>query len=105
MGGLLQAQREGETVESLRLRDADLRMAETELLAALFEAQQQRSAMLENRTMIAAIEREVQRVLDEWPHPGLCLGTSSYISPDVPHENVIELFRLMRTLGAIQRGV
>jgi len=51
------------------------------------------------------IEREVQRVLDEWPHPGLCLGTSSYISPDVPHENIIELFRLMRTLGAVQRGL
>lgn len=51
------------------------------------------------------IEREVQRVLDEWPHPGLCLGTSSYISPDVPHENIVELFRLMRTLGAVQRGV
>jgi hypothetical protein len=51
------------------------------------------------------IAREVQRVLDEWPHPGLCLGTSSYISPDVPHENIIELFRLMRTLGAVQRGL
>jgi len=51
------------------------------------------------------IEREVRRVLDEWPHPGLCLGTSSYISPDVPHENIIELFRLMRTLGAVQRGL
>jgi hypothetical protein len=50
------------------------------------------------------IEREVQRVLDEWPHPGLCLGTSSYISPDVPHENIVELYRLMRTLGAVQRG-
>lgn len=49
------------------------------------------------------IAREVQRVLDEWPHPGLCLGTSSYISPDVPHENIVELFRLMRTLGAVPR--
>ena len=39
-GGMLRAQQEGESVESLRLRDTDLRKAETELLAALFEAQQ-----------------------------------------------------------------
>jgi len=61
-GGLLLAQREGETVDSLRLRDADLRKTETELLAAMLEAQQQRSTMLENRTMIAAIELQVQRL-------------------------------------------
>jgi len=61
-GGLLRAQQEGESVESLRLRDADLRKAETELLAALFEAQQKRSSMIENRTMIASIELEVQRL-------------------------------------------
>ncbi len=51
------------------------------------------------------IRREVQRVLDEWPHPGLCLGTSSYIAPDVPEENIVELFRLMHTLGAVQRSL
>lgn len=61
-GGLLQAQREGETVESLRLRDTDLRKTETELLAAMLEVQQQRSAVLENRTMIAAINLQVQRL-------------------------------------------
>ena len=61
-GGLLLAQREGETVDSLRLRDTDLRKTETELLAAMLEAQQQRSTMLENRTMIAAIELQVQRL-------------------------------------------
>jgi hypothetical protein len=61
-GGMLRAQQEGESVESLRLRDTDLRKAETELLAALLEAQQKRSSMLENRTMIASIELEVQRL-------------------------------------------
>ena len=61
-GGMLRAQQEGESVESLGLRDTDLRKAETELLAALFEAQQKRSSMLENRTMIASIELEVQRL-------------------------------------------
>ena len=39
-GGMLRAQQEGESVESLQLRDVDLRRAETELLARLFEAQQ-----------------------------------------------------------------
>jgi hypothetical protein len=61
-GGLLQAQRDGESVDSLRLRDEDIRKAESELLAGLFEAQQQRSAILENRNMIAAIEVEVERL-------------------------------------------
>jgi hypothetical protein len=64
-GAMLQAQRDGETVESLRLRDADLRKAETELLAALLDAQQKRSSMLENRTMIAAIEVEARRLAAE----------------------------------------
>ena len=64
-GGMLRAQQGGESVENLRLRDADLRKAETELLAALFEAQQKRSSMIENRTMIASIELEVRRLVAE----------------------------------------
>jgi len=64
-GGMLRAQLEGESVESLQLRDVDLRKAETELLARLFEAQQKRSSILENRTMIASIELEVQRLSAE----------------------------------------
>ncbi len=61
-GNLLDAQRQGESVESLRLHDADLRKTEAEILAILTEMQQQRGAMLENRSMIAAIEAEVQRL-------------------------------------------
>lgn len=61
-GALFQAQQQGETVESLRLRDADLRKTESELQAILLEMQQQRSALLENRTMIAAIELQVQQL-------------------------------------------
>jgi hypothetical protein len=64
-GGMLRAQQEGESVESLQLLDTDLRKAETELLAALLDAQQKRSSMLENRTMIASIELEVQRLAAE----------------------------------------
>lgn len=47
------------------------------------------------------IRKEVQRVIDEWPHPGLCLATSSYIDNDVPDENIIEYYRLCRELGKI----
>jgi hypothetical protein len=52
----------------------------------------------------ADIRREVQRVLDEWPHPGLCLATASAMMDDVPHANITEMYRLFRTLGAVQRG-
>lgn len=45
------------------------------------------------------IRREIQRVLDEWPHPGLCLGTSSYIPPTTPPQNIFALYRLMHELG------
>ncbi len=52
----------------------------------------------------ADIRREVERVLDEWTHPGLCLGTASAMMEDVPHANITEMYRLFRTLGAAQRG-
>jgi len=61
-GGLLQAQREGETVDSLRLRDADLREIEAQMRAALSRSQQLRRSMLENREMLAAIRIEVERL-------------------------------------------
>ena len=61
-GGLLRAQSEGETVDSLRLRDDELRQVETTLLAALSMSQQLRRSMLENREMLAAIDVEVQRL-------------------------------------------
>ena len=50
------------------------------------------------------IRREVQRVLDEWPHPGLCLATPTYLSEDVPYENIVEFYRLCREMGAVKRG-
>jgi hypothetical protein len=60
--GLLRAQREGEAVDNLRLRDADLRQVEAEFYSALLQAQQLRRAAIENRTMLAAIEVEIQRL-------------------------------------------
>jgi hypothetical protein len=61
-GAMLLAQQQGETVESLRLRDTDLRKTESELQAVLLEMQQQRSSLLENRTMIAAIQQQAQQL-------------------------------------------
>ena len=61
-GGLLQAQSEGETVDSLRLRDKDLREIEAQMRSALSRSQQLRRSMLENREMLAAIEIEVERL-------------------------------------------
>jgi hypothetical protein len=52
----------------------------------------------------ADIQREVQRVLTEWPHPGLCLATASAMMDDVPKDNITEMYRLFRTLGAVQRS-
>jgi hypothetical protein len=64
-GNLLRAQREGETVDSLRLRDDDLRRLESELIAAIAKFQQERRTTLENRTMLAAMATEVERLSAE----------------------------------------
>jgi hypothetical protein len=47
----------------------------------------------------ADICREVERVLAQWPHPGLCLGTASAMMEDVPHGNITEMYRLFCTLS------
>ena len=60
--GLMDAQREGETVDSMRLRDDQIREIEADIVAMLSKSQQLRRSMLENRTMLAAIEVEVQRL-------------------------------------------
>jgi hypothetical protein len=64
-GNLMRAQREGETVDSLRLRDADLRQIESEFTAAIVRFQQERRTTLENRTMLAAMTTEVERMSAE----------------------------------------
>ena len=64
-GNLMRAQREGETVDSLRLRDEDLRRIESEFLGAIFSFQQERRAALEHRTMLAVMAIEVERLSAE----------------------------------------
>jgi hypothetical protein len=90
-GGMLRAQQDGESVESLRLRDTDLRKAETELLAVLLETQQKRSSMLENRTMIASIELEVQRLGAEMGGPEAPLAGAWRFSVEPDQEGVAYL--------------
>lgn len=65
VGALMRAQGEGETVDSLRLRDNELRLVETEIAAALAAAQAARRAVLENRTLLAAFATEVERLSSE----------------------------------------
>ncbi len=93
-GGLLQAQSEGESVDSLRLRDTDLRKAETEFLAALLESQQQRSSILENRNMIAAFELEVQRLAAEGGGAEAPLTGSWRLAVEPGQEGVVYLQQL-----------
>jgi len=64
-GNLMRAQREGETVDSLRLRDEDLRRIESEFLGAIFTFQQERRLAIEHRTMLAAMATEVERLSAE----------------------------------------
>lgn len=90
-GGMLRAQQDGESVESLRLRDTDLRKAETELLAVLLETQQKRSSMLENRTMIASIELEVQRLGAEMGGPDAPLSGAWQFAVEPDQEGVAYL--------------
>ena len=59
---LLRAQEQGESLESLRLRDEDLHQAESELLMYLFSTQRLRREMLASRAMIAATEEEIRRL-------------------------------------------
>jgi hypothetical protein len=84
-------------VESLRLRDDDLRKAETELLAAIFGAQQQRSAILENRTMIASIELEVRRLAAEIGGPDAPL-TGAWRFAVEPGQEGVAYFQQQGTL-------
>lgn len=62
MTDLLRAQKQGETLESLELRDEDLRKAEAELQMYLFATQRLRRGLIANRATIAATEEEIRRL-------------------------------------------
>jgi hypothetical protein len=62
---LTAAHRQGESLESLRLRDQDLRQAESELMMQLFAMQRIRRDILEGEALIATTEREIRRLGEE----------------------------------------
>ncbi len=59
---LLRAQRQGESLDSLRLRDEDLRSAESELLMRLESIQSLRKSILASEAIIATTEEEIVRI-------------------------------------------
>jgi hypothetical protein len=60
-----QAQRQGESLESLKLRDADLRQAESELIGHVFALQRLRKSMLMSQAIIAATEEQIENLEGE----------------------------------------
>jgi hypothetical protein len=65
MADLLRAHEQGETLETLQLRDEDLRQAESELLMMVFAVQRLRSEMISKRAAIEATEKEIRRLEEE----------------------------------------
>jgi hypothetical protein len=61
-GNLMRAQGQGETVDSLRLRDEELRDVERLVVDGVLKTQQLRRSVLENSTMMAALNEEIQRL-------------------------------------------
>jgi hypothetical protein len=59
---LVRAQEQGESVDSLRLRDEDLRSAEGDLVMAVLEAQQLRKMLVTARAQLEEVEEELRRL-------------------------------------------
>ena len=62
---LMRAQRQGESMESLQLRDEDLRRAESELMMHLYTMQRVRRSILVRMAAIAITEGEISRLRQE----------------------------------------
>ena len=63
---MLQAQAQGEGLDSLRLRDEELRQAEAELMARLSTAQRMRQSILTSRALMEATETEIARLEQDY---------------------------------------
>lgn len=62
---LTHAQRQGETLKSLEMRDADLRQAEAELVQEIMESERQRVALRGTWEQIEALRKEIEIVEGE----------------------------------------
>jgi hypothetical protein len=73
---LATAQTQGESLESLKLRDQDLRQAEAELMMHLDSMQRIRRGVLTTQALIGAIEEEIRRLEQQvGPEPDPLSGT------------------------------
>lgn len=73
---LATAQTQGESLESLRLRDQDLRQAEAELMMHVDSMQRIRRGVLTTQALIGAIEEEIRRLEQQvGPEPDPLSGT------------------------------
>lgn len=59
---LVRAQTQGESIESLRLRDEDLRRAEGDLVMQVLESQQLRKTIISTRAKLAEVTEEIRRL-------------------------------------------
>jgi hypothetical protein len=59
---LIRAETQGETLESLRLRDEDIRLVESELDMHILESHRLRSSLLATRALINELEIEIARL-------------------------------------------
>jgi hypothetical protein len=58
----IRAQQQGESLESIQLRDDDLRLAEAEMMMHLLESQRLRRSLMDSQALIAATEDEIRRL-------------------------------------------
>jgi hypothetical protein len=88
----MQAQVQGESLESLQLRDEDLRMAESQLMMFLFSMQRARQSMLNRQAMIAATEEEI-RILQQQVGSSVdpISGTWRLVMEPGGHEGLMQL--------------
>jgi hypothetical protein len=61
---LVRAQMQGESIESLRLRDEDLRRAEGDLVMQVLESQQLRKSIIATRAKLVEVSEEIRRLED-----------------------------------------
>jgi hypothetical protein len=95
---LVAAQDQGESLDSLSLRDEDLRKAESELMMELFAGQRLRRSLLQSQAMIETTEIEVQRLEGEvGPSEDPITGTWRLVLEPGGQEGVMSL-RLDGTL-------
>ncbi len=89
---MVAAQEQGESLDSLKLRDEDLRVAEAELMMQLVAVQRLRRKLLEGQSLISVTENEIRR-LEREVGPGVdpLSGTWRVVMEPGGHEGLMFL--------------